>query len=105
MLPQLDAQLLSDQPHIARILAATSMVGKRLSVFDRLSPWRASFNRSALSSRTWIEKSGYNLIAGACSRSSRAPIAWKVPDQIRASPAMRSRRRETGHSRWLFLYY
>ena len=45
--------------------------------------------RSAESSRSWIVKARSSPIAGAYSRSSRAPIAWKVPDQARppSSPA------------------
>ena len=61
------------------------MAGKRLSVRDRPSWWRTRFIRSAESSRSWMVKAGSRPISSAWSRSSRAPIAWKVPAQVRPS--------------------
>ena len=77
----------------------------RFSVFEKPRSWRTRFIRSAESSRSWIVKAGSRPICGAYSRSSRAPIAWNVPDQVErvghdaprsgpsTSAAMRSTRR------------
>src|SRR5271154_5520465 len=58
-----------------------ALVGNRLSLVEKPRSWRTRFIRSAESSRSWMVKAGSNPIWGAYSRSSRAPMAWKVPAQ------------------------
>ena len=50
--------------------------------------WRTRLIRSAESSRSWIVKAGSRPIRSAYSRSSRAPMPWKVPAQASASVMM-----------------
>jgi hypothetical protein len=59
-----------------------ALVGNRLSLAERPRSWRTRFIRSAESSRSWMVKAGSRPIRGAYSRSSRAPMAWKVPAQV-----------------------
>ncbi len=50
------------------------LAGNRLLVLESPNPWRHRFKRSALSSRSWMLKSGLSPIARACSRNIRAPM-------------------------------
>src|SRR3981189_2962104 len=66
--------------------------GNRLSLAEKARSWRTRFIRSAESSRSWMVKVGSSPIRGAYSRSSRAPMAWKVPAHVNApgSPPARA---------------
>ena len=63
------------------------LAGNRVFALPNPSAWRLRFIRSALSSRSWMVKSGFRPMAGAFSRRILAPTAWKVPAQVSASAA------------------
>jgi hypothetical protein len=70
-----------------------ALVGNRLSLAERPRSCRTRFIRSAESSRSWIVNVGSNPIWWAYSRSSRAPMAWKVPAQLSTPDSAPPRRR------------